>query len=54
MKDNLKTVLNMEKDYKDLLMVTFTKDFMHTESHQDMVNIIGLMVATLKAHLKED
>lgn len=42
----------MEKEYKNLLMGIYTKDSMQMESHQDLVNIIGQMEATLKEHLK--
>jgi hypothetical protein len=53
-KANLKIVLNMVKVCKDLQMETFIKVFMLMENHQDSVNIIGLMEATLKDHLKVD
>jgi len=53
-KANLKIVLNMVKDFRDSQMEIFIKVFMLMENHQDSVNIIGLMEAILKDHLKVD
>lgn len=52
MKDNLKTVSNMVKDYKNLQMETFIRDFMFKANHQGSDNIIGQMEAILKALLR--
>lgn len=52
MKESLKIVLNMVKDYKNSQMETFTKDFMSKENHPDLVNITGQMEVTSRVHLK--
>lgn len=50
MKESLKTVSNMVKDYKNSQMETSTKDFMFKENHPDLVNITGQMEATSRVH----
>lgn len=38
----------MVKEYKDLSMVIFTKDFLKMTNHMDMESIIGKIKAILK------
>jgi hypothetical protein len=48
-KENLNNVLNMEKEFKNLLMEIHIKDHIKMVNHMVMANIYGMM----QAHIKE-
>lgn len=51
-KENSKSVLNTERDYKNFQMETFTKVFTTQVNHPALDNTIGLTAVTSKVHLK--
>lgn len=53
-KDNFKMPWSMAKEYKDLSMVIFTKDFLKMISHMDMESIIGKIKAISKEIFQMD
>lgn len=50
-KVNLNNVLNMDKAFKNLIMVTIIKDHIKMENHMVMVSIIGMMAVHIKVIL---
>jgi len=52
-RDNLRIVSNMEKEFKNSLMVIHIRACIKLASHQGMDSIIGLQVAFLKGNLKQ-
>lgn len=54
MKDNSSNVLNMDKAYKNLQMVTNTKDTTKMVNLMGKENIFGMMVAFIRVNLSKD